>query len=198
MRPLIPRPLRGFSLAELLVSVAIMGTIAALVTPVVSRNMQLAQQKTRLKKAIALVQQLTYQGLSSKEANGYDANSVVDYIVSHANAKIKCPTATVAEGCGSLWNRIPTNADFAAGFVLHDDTEVLLQRGFNGPGRIYVEIFTDRNSEITGPNPQINMHHAPIVTNPDGQVRGGGPPVPVGTYFVVDPVYGCDASQLYR
>ena len=205
MRPLLlllkasPSSQKAFSLAELVAALAIVGVVAALTVPSVLTGVKREQNKTKLKNAMTLIENVAYQGLSNGEVDGYDPMSVVTYIMDHVDARKKCYIASVSEGCGGPWNRYPPNGDSTPELVLHDGTEVLFQRGWGSGGRLYVQIFTEKYNVTYGPSPDINAHHSVIITNPLTAVDGSGNVIGhVGQYLKKDPYYTyIDASALF-
>jgi prepilin-type N-terminal cleavage/methylation domain-containing protein len=205
MRPFLlllkasPSSKKAFSLAELVAALAIVGVVAALTVPSVLTGVKREQNKTKLKNAITLIENVAYQGLTNGEADGYDVMSVVTYIMDHVDARTKCYTASEAEGCGSRWNRYPSNGDNAQGLVLHDGTEILFQGWFDWTGgRFYTQVFTEKYTVVYGPSPNIDAHHSVIITNPLGAVDGSGNVIGhVGQYLKRDPYYTPDASALF-
>ena len=97
---------RGFSLAELMVTLAVVGVVSTLTVPAVMSNVQEAQRRTVFKETITMLGQLAYQGVASGEFT--EANAIA-YMMGKLNAAKVCPTNGLTEGCTTAtyteWNQ---------------------------------------------------------------------------------------------
>jgi prepilin-type N-terminal cleavage/methylation domain-containing protein len=98
--------LRGFSLSELLVSLAIVGTVAALTVPSLMNNVGSGRKQAVLKEVASVLQQINSQGIAeaSLVTATYDGANPINlsnwgYIRSKLNTVKDCPTSGVNEGC---------------------------------------------------------------------------------------------------
>lgn len=119
----------GFTLSELLISLAILGVIATFTIPKVLQSQQDQHKKAVFKETIAAVNDALYTGLLTGELtkglNGCDSDeyNYAPYIASKLNAVKLCPNQSGAEGC---WTQaIPDAAQLnQPGFVLHNGLTV--------------------------------------------------------------------------
>jgi prepilin-type N-terminal cleavage/methylation domain-containing protein len=81
----------GFSLSELMVSVAVVGVIATLTVPVVMNNVQEGKKKAVFKETISAIGQIVYEGVSNGELEqGVDMEA---YLVAKLNGVKTCTGA---------------------------------------------------------------------------------------------------------
>jgi prepilin-type N-terminal cleavage/methylation domain-containing protein len=90
---------RGFSLAELMVTLAVVGVVSTLTVPAVMSNVQEGQRRAVFKETITMLGQLAYQGVASGEFT--EANAI-SYMQSKLNAAKVCPTNGSTEGCTTV------------------------------------------------------------------------------------------------
>lgn len=107
---------RGFTLAELLIAVAILGEIATFTIPKIINAQQSGQKKAIFKETFSSISALAYQGMiSGSVTNG---TTFWSYLKSNLNAIKYCEDAS-AEGCWSGSSDEPDNTPTAAGVRLH-------------------------------------------------------------------------------
>ncbi|MFM7390447.1 MAG: type II secretion system protein [Vampirovibrionales bacterium] len=96
---------KGFTLSELLISLAVLGLISALTLPSIFNNVEQAKKKAALKEAITTLSQIVYQA----NAEGVQPADFATYFASKATLARWCPTSAENEGCtpqslyGGLW-----------------------------------------------------------------------------------------------
>lgn len=91
-------PCAGFSLAEVLVSLMILGTISAYTIPkVISSNTQ-GQNSARLKEIIGSLSELTYKAMILRD-NALTPATFHTYYATNLNVVKSCPGDIVTQGC---------------------------------------------------------------------------------------------------
>lgn len=133
----------GFSLAELLIALAILGEIATFAIPKILSNQQNAQKKLILKETVATLSALVYQGTLTGELTQSTYSS---YFQSKLNYVKYCSNASTG-GCWPGSTDISFNNSTAPGFVLHNGVMITdIEPQTNGDG-----VTIDYNG-TTGPN----------------------------------------------
>jgi prepilin-type N-terminal cleavage/methylation domain-containing protein len=138
----------GFTLTELLISLAVLGVIATFTIPKLLNVVGDGPKKAILKETIASIQAAAYQ--ASIENGVASTADAFNYLAKHLNYVKACPNNTRAEGCRS------TNiAPLPAGSSWSDEPGFLLQNG-----AIVTVYYTD-NTHGTSINIDINGDSAP-------------------------------------
>jgi prepilin-type N-terminal cleavage/methylation domain-containing protein len=110
-----PRLARGFTLVELLISMAILGEIAAFTIPKVLSTQQNSQKKLVFRETLATLAGLAYQGYIMNEmTTTYNGK----YFLDHVNATKVCYGSAQGEGCfpqGDVYGE-----SGQPGFVMHN------------------------------------------------------------------------------
>lgn len=115
----------GFTLAELLISLAILGIIATFTIPKILSSTDTSAKKSVFRETIATMSQLVYDGWRSGELESANqAGAVSDYFMPRLNAVKLCDTNAVAQNC---W----TNGNWSDGGLSGERTEagVVLHNG---------------------------------------------------------------------
>lgn len=136
---------QGFTLAELLIAVAILGEIATFTIPKIVNAQQMGKRKMVLKETISLLTDLTYRGYLMKSMSGtYNGN----YYLDNVNAIKICSSNSSTEGCWS--HAAPSTENLEPGFILPNGAVV---SGFNNVAEVwgYNGVIMDWNG-ATGPN----------------------------------------------
>lgn len=130
---------KGFTLAELLIALAILGEIASFTIPKILSAQQNGQRIATFKETIGSLSAITYMGYLQGDLT---TSNVTSYYTSKLNAIKICPNNAYTEGC---WTQ--PGGDMEPGFVLHNGATL---SGFNntGPGN---GILLDWNG-AAGPN----------------------------------------------
>jgi prepilin-type N-terminal cleavage/methylation domain-containing protein len=141
----------GFTLTELLISLAILGEIATFTIPKILTSQQSAKRAAVLKESISTIQAVIYNGILTRNLTLTNSYS---YISSNVNAVKLCPTNARTEGCWTqpLFDSNPQGP----GFILPNGATV---SGFetpwspndNGNGQWAGYFFIDWNG-ADGPN----------------------------------------------
>ena len=74
---------RGFTLAEILITLAIIGVVAALTIPSVISNAQQQEFKTGLKKAVSVLNEAIQTNIALEGETPYDNENLRDYLIRH-------------------------------------------------------------------------------------------------------------------
>lgn len=91
------RDYKGFTLAELLIALAILGVIATFTIPKILQAQQNQKKQAILKETISIVSNLGYTYCQDDiKSTGI---SIYDYYASNVNAIKLCPADGIAEGC---------------------------------------------------------------------------------------------------
>jgi prepilin-type N-terminal cleavage/methylation domain-containing protein len=119
----------GFSLVELLVALALLGTLVAYTIPSVLTAQSVAQEKVINKDTIGTISQTVYNIAQA----GFNANaqSPVDLFASKINAVKICKTDIIAEGCSQFNPQIGYAYD---AMVLHTGAVVYFHHYSTTPG----------------------------------------------------------------
>lgn len=120
------RQARGFSLAELLLALVILGQIAVFAIPKVLAVQQDARRKAVFKEALGALSEVVYTGVVTGELNG--ANDHV-YVLEHINAARQCPSQnSLAGGC---WTH---DLDIHPDSWVHNETGFMMHNGLTFSG----------------------------------------------------------------
>ena len=141
----------GFTLAELLISLAILGVIATFTIPKILHGQDDAQRKAVLKESIALFAQIVHEGVISGQLTDPLPSPNMDYFTDKVNAVRICPTDSNTEGC---WSHAAPGPNFGtqlgqAGFVLHNGAVVA---GIDDTNGYNFEFFAIDWNGSDGPN----------------------------------------------
>ena len=138
---------KGFTLAELLTALGVLGVIASFSIPKMLYAQELQQRKALLKETVALISQIQYEGVVTGELT---ANTNTSYFSNRLNALQIC-TDAAAQGC---WTSGYNSGDKnEPGARLANGVEMV---GFNwgdnlGAGR-YGNVITIDYNGAKGPN----------------------------------------------
>jgi prepilin-type N-terminal cleavage/methylation domain-containing protein len=116
---------KGFTLAELLIALAILGEIATFTIPKILSSQQNSQRIAVFKETIGALSEITYYGYLQGDLT---TSNVTSYYASKLNTVKICSTNSFTQGC---WSH--PGGDTEPGFVLHNGATLT---GFNntGPG----------------------------------------------------------------
>ena len=145
-RMLYSRTTRGFSLAELLLALLILGSIATFTIPKVITASNNSKKHAIIKESIATLNEVTYLGVITIELQ---PNTVDSYYTSKINAVKACPNDAVAEGCwlASVPSALASDRT-EPGVVMHNGSWIA---GFESFSDNIEHITMDWNG-ATGPN----------------------------------------------
>lgn len=167
---------KGFTLAELLISLAILGVIATFTIPKVISAQQNQQKTAVLKETIAAISGVLMQGLQTGQLD--PASNTDTYFLSNLNAVKLCSTNSETEGCWDVATQGSRMERDEPGLIMHNGATVV---GFNDSGNPSNGVMIDWNG-TAGPNLQGDdqLHIAYCVTDScsSGWVYGGGPTKP--------------------
>lgn len=107
----------GFTLAELLIALAILGVIATFTIPKVLHSQENDKKKAVIRETIGALNDITYQAVMKRD--GLDDNTFYTYFENRLNYTIACPNAVATEGCWTQAFNTPNTTDYQ-GFKLHN------------------------------------------------------------------------------
>ena len=203
----------GFTLTELLVSLTVIGLIAAFAVPKIMTDTTRTQTRMQLKEGLNTIESLVMQGFADGDIVENSTESVTTYVMDHVrNVKRICRTSARAEGCAGPTASLHWNNGAGPGILLNNGGLILFLSGpggaadfgstiINGPNAgptgepntcMYIMVYdTAANSGIPL-NMGTNTAHLPLVIR-EGNPRGG-----LGTLFRNDYLYGVDSRWLYK
>lgn len=138
---------KGFTLAELLISLAILGVIATFTIPKILQSQQNSQKYAVFKEAIGAIAAVLNTGYMTGQFD--PTTNGVTYFTSNLNAAKICSTNSSAQGC---WNDAlqgdPGVENGEAGVILHNGAVVV---GFSNTANQSEGLIVDWNG-TAGPN----------------------------------------------
>lgn len=136
----------GFTLAELLLALAIMGVIAMFTIPKILASVTQNNKAGIFKEAIATMSQVVYNGNLTREIQMPDAEL---YILSHINAVKICNSDSTAEGCYSAAFTPYGPEVNSPGVILHNGAAIIgIDGGWDAGTNQYEDgLFIDWNGD---------------------------------------------------
>lgn len=119
----------GFTLAELLIALGILGVISTFAIPKVLEQQNNQKKKAIFRETLAMLHSIQEEGMKTGKLTH---NNFRTYFFSKINAVKFCTTDATAEGCWTT--TIATGEDNAPGFILHNGVTAA---GFNEGGNNY-------------------------------------------------------------
>ncbi|MCX5920958.1 MAG: type II secretion system protein, partial [Candidatus Melainabacteria bacterium] len=137
----------GFTLSELLVSLAVLGLIAGLTAPSVVNSVEISRQKAVLKEDIQAISQIIQEGYldgTFASITNWSVLNTTDPIVQYFTSKLggvvkQCARGTVTGSCNTYHDfRGPTSGlnDHSGRWVLSNGTTIALVQGVTNGGYI--------------------------------------------------------------
>jgi prepilin-type N-terminal cleavage/methylation domain-containing protein len=163
----------GFTLAELLIALAILGVIATFAIPKVLQAQQDERKRAVFKETIAMISEIHYQGLLLGEiqANGSGGWIVDPYVQSHLNYLKYCSWNAHTAGCWPQDDTISTTEAAESGYVLANGATI---GGLGNTGSVSSGFIMDWNGALP-PNiegdDQIKLNVQFTGTNRRGMVK---------------------------
>ena len=105
----------GFTLSELLVSLAVLGLIAGLTVPSIVTSVEKSKRQSLLKEGFQVISSIVQEGYMNGDfdnitswdiVNQKGAGSIVDYFDKKLNATYRCNTSDTTKGCGRNTNTL--------------------------------------------------------------------------------------------
>ncbi|MFM7389310.1 MAG: type II secretion system protein [Vampirovibrionales bacterium] len=100
---------RGFTLSELLISLAVLGLISALTLPSIFNSVSQSQLKAKQKETIQVIQTIIYQGFMNgdfQNISSWGAQNTTDPLVQYFSGKLAgathCPKGTTTPPCNNF------------------------------------------------------------------------------------------------
>ncbi|MCE3234384.1 MAG: hypothetical protein K0Q50_564 [Vampirovibrio sp.] len=166
----------GFTLAELLICLAILAEIATFTIPKMLYAQQSQQKKAVLKETIGSISGVLMLGLQSGQLD--PTTNMDTYFLSNLNAVKVCPTNAQTEGCWSVAVQGSRMEDNEPGLILHSGAVVV---GFGDTSNPANGVMIDWNG-TAGPNiqgdDQLHIGYCITTSCSSGWVSGGGPTRP--------------------
>ena len=140
----------GFTLAELLISLAILGVIATFTIPKVLYSQQDSQKKAVFKEVIASLYQVCESGVSDGAFSATSTDTAQGtYFLNHLNFVKSCPSNSLTQGCWDASQGDLPYDDIEAGGTFHSGANIA---GLGDSGNTGRESATIDWNGITGPN----------------------------------------------
>jgi prepilin-type N-terminal cleavage/methylation domain-containing protein len=147
---------KAFTLAELLISMAILGVIATFTIPKMLNQNDTQSRKAVMKEVVGMLSSqlneflLTHDAASVTNDNPSFSYLFYDYLKNHINYSKLCPTDSVSEGC---WNTAIQGPTSYAGLVLPNGAVLsyLMWIPWGAGGTPYIYVLVDWNG-VKGPN----------------------------------------------
>lgn len=115
---------KAFTLAELLIALAILGVIATFAIPKILQGQQDAQRKAVFRETIASLYSVFVEGLQAGKINHDQSAWMTTYILPRMNAIKICPTDSQAEGCWTQPFAPNPGERNSEGYLLHSGASV--------------------------------------------------------------------------
>lgn len=157
IKPAHQRKVSAFTLAEVLITLGIIGVVAAMTIPTLLANTQKTVMENKFKKAVATLSQAMYNGISEERLTPeeYDVDGFINYILPGLNVSIYCENGESA--CGLTDTTVLHGRDKGLAlnssnkrYVLSDGTLIGFRSGIGtSPGEF--QIYVDLNGK-TRPN----------------------------------------------
>jgi prepilin-type N-terminal cleavage/methylation domain-containing protein len=195
----------GFTLAELLVSLAVLGLIATFAIPMILGTSSETTRKAKLKETVYLLNTITQDILLNNEWAGitdFTINQTTDPIVVLLDKKINatkiCSLTDTAKPCDMTWHD-GWVSDLLARYVLPNGVQVWLSNADNNASQIAWHIDVDGN---VPPNTDstATADQMPLICNVSAAIinNASGKPIKPGTCFVYSNTQEPNYLGLYK
>jgi prepilin-type N-terminal cleavage/methylation domain-containing protein len=145
---------RGFTLAELLIAITVLGVIVSFTVPKILRSIDNTQNVSVAKSGVAQLEAAMRQGLLTGAIQpGSSYFTLTNFLLGQINAVKICPNNSVTQGCRTAFLPNSTGGDHSTnpGMVLHDGSFVAIWgTQTEGTCRVYTILY-DVNHDA-GPN----------------------------------------------
>ena len=141
---------KGFTLAELLIALLILGVIATFTIPKVLQTQIDSQKKSTFRETLAMMHDIIYQGTLTKEMTRTNPDT---YLMSRINAIKQCPVASGAQGCWTHFeDKLACPQGLSQPGVILSNGAIIT--GLDDPGATGEFMFTIDWNGAEGPNQQ--------------------------------------------
>jgi prepilin-type N-terminal cleavage/methylation domain-containing protein len=189
----------GFTLSELLVSLAVIGLIAAFAVPKIIGDTAKNQNKMQLKEGLTAIESIAMQGYADEEIVEGSPASMIAYVTSRIrNVARVCPNNARAQGCAGPNASLHWGDGAVPGIRLNNGSLILFatwpdcNEATVGTTCSYVMVYDSTVNAGQPWNPRTNSTHLPFIIR-EGNPRGG-----LGTLLKNDYIYGGDSRWLYQ
>ena len=150
--------LKGFTLSELLVSLAVLGLIAGLTVPSVINSVSRARNKALQKETVQVIASIIQDGMMNGDftaiTNWSIANTtdpIVQYFTRKLNASKQCPDGTLAAPCDHNWDNAnhQYETNDSARWVLPNGVKIWFGIGILSPTSTAIPVLIDSKPEGT-------------------------------------------------
>jgi prepilin-type N-terminal cleavage/methylation domain-containing protein len=139
----------GFTVAELLIALVILGLIAMLIIPKILTSVGTSQIQANCKNTLATLSDLAYTGYLKRETSRLKTESqTAQYYMSKLNAVKVCPNNALTEGCTTQTGISYSSENYPA-VVMHDGSIIFFYNGASStlPVWGFPEVFVDFNGD---------------------------------------------------
>ena len=189
----------GFTLSELLVSLGVIGLIAAFAVPQIMVDTGRNQSRMQIKEGLNAIESLAMQGYADEDIVEGSPASMIAYVTSRIrNVALVCPNNARTQGCASPTANLYWSNGAVPGIRLNDGSLILFATWRDCPVTpvgttcSYVMVYDARVNAGQPWNPRTNCTHLPFIIR-EGNPRGG-----VGILLKNDYIYGSDSRWLYK
>ena len=145
----------GFTLAEILITLGIIGIVAAMTMPALMANINKRQTETKLKKAYSMINQayrLSYNEVGDATASDAHTMGIREYFKTYWQPYIKADVCTTYKGCGynanSPWTKL--NGEKEGTGLINGNTRIPFYTPDGIMYVIYVTTFGSKEGEANG------------------------------------------------
>lgn len=132
---------KGFTLAELLIALMILGEIATFTIPKILSAQTNGRKNAIFKETISTLSALTHQGVTQGQL-GPSGSSSITYFSGNMNATKICSSNATAQGCWTAAMGATASESTEGGLILHNGAYIT---GFNTSATVFDSVVIDWN-----------------------------------------------------